>query len=77
MKNIGSSFTLPNGSVLKNRIEQSNDENLEGIKICIELIEKYKSIDGVKGMVELNLLHYSLFQKLSILVFWRGLTNLQ
>ena len=33
-----------------NRIEQSNDESLEGIKICIELIEKYKSIKGVSGI---------------------------
>ena len=33
-----------------NRIENSNDERLEGIKICIELIEKYKSINGVSGI---------------------------
>ena len=33
-----------------NRIEQSNNESLEGIKICIELIEKYKSIEGVSGI---------------------------
>ena len=33
-----------------NRIEQSNDESLEGRKICIELIEKYKSIEGVSGI---------------------------
>ena len=33
-----------------NRIEQSNNESLEGIKICIELIEKYKSIEGVSGV---------------------------
>ena len=33
-----------------NRIEQSNDESLEGIKICVELIEKYKSIVGVSGI---------------------------
>ena len=33
-----------------NRIEQSNDESVEGIKICIELIEKYKSIEGVSGI---------------------------
>ncbi len=32
------------------RIENSNDEKLEGIKICIELIEKYKSISGVSGI---------------------------
>ena len=33
-----------------NRIEQSNDESLEGIKVCIELINKYKSIEGVSGI---------------------------
>ena len=33
-----------------NRIEQSNDESLEGMKICIELVEKYKSIEGVSGI---------------------------
>ena len=33
-----------------NRIENSNDEKLEGIKICIELIEKYKLISGVSGI---------------------------
>jgi len=33
-----------------NRIEESNDESLEGIKICIELIDKYKSIEGVSGI---------------------------
>ena len=33
-----------------NRIEQSNDESLEGRQICIELIEKYKSIEGVSGI---------------------------
>ncbi len=32
------------------RIEQSNNESLEGIKICIELVEKYKSIRGVSGV---------------------------
>ena len=32
------------------RIENSNDEKLEGIKICIELIEKYKLISGVSGV---------------------------
>ena len=32
------------------RIEQSNNEALEGIKICAELIEKYKSIEGVNGI---------------------------
>ena len=33
-----------------NRIEQSNNESLEGIKICTELVEKYKSIKGVSGI---------------------------
>ncbi len=33
-----------------NRIEQSNDESLEGIKVCIELINKYKLIKGVSGI---------------------------
>ena len=33
-----------------NRIEQSNNESLEGAKICVELIEKYKSIEGVSGI---------------------------
>ena len=32
------------------RIENSNDEKIEGIKICIELIEKYKLISGVNGI---------------------------
>ena len=32
------------------RIENSNDEKTEGIKICIELIEKYKLISGVSGI---------------------------
>ena len=32
------------------RIENSNDEKTEGIKICIELIEKYKLISGVRGV---------------------------
>ena len=32
------------------RIENSNDEKTEGIKICIELIEKYKLISGVSGV---------------------------
>ncbi len=32
------------------RIEQSNNEALEGIKICVELIEKYKLIKGVSGI---------------------------
>jgi methylenetetrahydrofolate reductase (NADPH) len=33
-----------------NRIENSYDEKSEGIKICIELIEKYQSITGVNGI---------------------------
>ena len=33
-----------------NRIEQSNNETLEGIEICVELINKYKSIEGVSGI---------------------------
>ena len=32
------------------RIENSNDEKTEGVKICIELIEKYKLISGVSGV---------------------------
>ena len=32
------------------RIENANDEKTEGIKICIELIEKYKLISGVSGV---------------------------
>ena len=33
-----------------NRIEKSKNEKAEGTKICIELIQKYKSIDGVSGI---------------------------
>ena len=33
-----------------NRIEKSSNEKLEGRKVCIELIEKYKSIKGVSGI---------------------------
>jgi len=33
-----------------NRIEKSENEKKEGTKICIELIEKYKSIEGVSGV---------------------------
>ena len=33
-----------------NRIENSDNEKEEGTKICIELIEKYKSIEGVSGV---------------------------
>ncbi len=32
------------------RLENSKNETQEGIKICIELIEKYKEIDGVHGI---------------------------
>ena len=32
------------------RIENANDEKTEGIKICIELIEKYKLISGINGV---------------------------
>ena len=32
------------------RIENSDNEKEEGTKICIELIEKYKSIEGVSGV---------------------------
>jgi methylenetetrahydrofolate reductase (NADPH) len=33
-----------------NRIEKSNNEKAEGTKICIELIQKYKLIEGVSGI---------------------------
>jgi len=33
-----------------NRIENSNNEKLEGIRICVELIERYKLISGVSGI---------------------------
>ena len=33
-----------------NRIETSEDQKLEGIKVCVELIEQYKLIDGVSGI---------------------------
>ena len=33
-----------------NRIEKSEDQRLEGIKVCIELIEQYKKIDGINGI---------------------------
>ena len=33
-----------------NRIEKSKDEKAEGTKICIELIQKYKLIEGVSGI---------------------------
>ena len=33
-----------------NRIEKSKNEKDEGAKICIELIQKYKLIEGVSGI---------------------------
>jgi len=33
-----------------NRIEKSKNEKAEGTKICIELIQKYKLIEGVSGI---------------------------
>ena len=30
--------------------QENNNEKLEGIKICVELIEKYKLISGVSGI---------------------------
>ena len=33
-----------------NRIEKSKNEKAEGTQICIELIQKYKSIEGVSGI---------------------------
>ena len=33
-----------------NKLENSSDEKSEGIKICIELIEKYQLITGVNGI---------------------------
>ena len=32
------------------RIENSENQKLEGIKVCVELIEQYKLIDGVSGI---------------------------
>ena len=32
------------------RLEDSKNESKEGIKICIELIEKYQEIEGVHGI---------------------------
>ena len=32
------------------RIEKSKNEKLEDIRICVELIEKYKLIKGVSGI---------------------------
>ncbi len=47
------------------RIEQSHDESLEGIKICIELIEKYKSIEGVNGV---HLMGYKREEEISTVI---------
>jgi len=47
------------------RIEQSHDESLEGIKICIELIEKYKSIEGVNGV---HLMGYKQEEEISTVI---------
>ena len=33
-----------------NRIEKSKNEKAEGTQICVELIQKYKSIEGVSGV---------------------------
>ena len=48
-----------------NRIEQSNDESLEGRKICIELVEKYKSIEGVSGI---HLMGYNQEQEIASVI---------
>ena len=47
------------------RIEQSDDESLEGIKICVELIDKYKSIEGVKGV---HLMGYKQEQEIATVI---------
>jgi len=41
-------INIPNDII--NRIEKSKNEKAEGTKICIELIQKYKSIEGVSGI---------------------------
>ena len=41
-------INIPN-SIIK-RLENSTNERKEGIKICIELIEKYQEIEGVHGI---------------------------
>ena len=41
-------INIPNDII--NRIEKSENEKVEGTKICIELIQKYKSIEGVSGV---------------------------
>ena len=47
------------------RIEKSDDERLEGIKICIELIDKYKSIEGVNGI---HLMGYKQEQEIATVI---------
>ena len=47
------------------RIEQSDDERLEGIKICIELIDKYRSIEGVNGI---HLMGYKQEQEIATVI---------
>ena len=41
-------INIPNSII--QRLENSTDERKEGIKICIELIEKYQEIEGVHGI---------------------------
>ena len=48
-----------------NRIEKSNDEKLEGIKICVELIEKYKLIKGINGI---HLMGYKQEQEIATVI---------
>ena len=48
-----------------NRIEKSKDEKLEGIKICVELIEKYKLIKGVSGI---HLMGYKQEQEIATVI---------
>jgi len=47
------------------RIEQSDNERSEGIKICIELIDKYKSIEGVNGI---HLMGYKQEQEIATVI---------
>ena len=48
-----------------NRIEQSKDESLEGIKVCVELINKYKLIEGVSGI---HLMGYKQEQEIATVI---------
>ena len=41
-------INIPNSII--QRLENSTNERKEGIKICIELIEKYQEIEGVHGI---------------------------